>query len=187
MQGWICQIWKKNTSLCILMMYNRETKETKDISKWQAKFSPNGVLSTEFIHDTHRLSTRVRLMEKSNVTWFLFLRRKVDTMSSIRISYNDTLTFKKNMLIGWDFLKNPFLKIIITAIKYIFNNFWDKIDVCLVFKGNQEGRMIGLSTRSISLWWYCTVKTDSNTTFSEIWRAIFTAWQIWLPSNATLI
>ena len=92
------------------MVYSRETKETKDISKWQAKFSPNGVLSTEFIHDTHRLSTRVRLMEKSNVTWFLFLRRKVDTMSSIRISYNDTLTFKKNMLIGWDFLKNPFLK-----------------------------------------------------------------------------
>ena len=45
------------------MMHNRETKEfeTKDISKWQAKFSPNGVLSTEFIHDTHRLSTRVRL------------------------------------------------------------------------------------------------------------------------------
>ena len=47
------------------MMYNRETKETKDISKWQAKFSPNGVLSTEFIHDTHRLYTRVRLMEET--------------------------------------------------------------------------------------------------------------------------
>ena len=46
------------------MMYDRETKETKDISKWQAKFSPNGVLSTEFIHDTHRLSRRVRLMEE---------------------------------------------------------------------------------------------------------------------------
>ena len=46
------------------MMHNRETKETKDISKWHAKFSPNGVLSTEFIHDTHRLSTSVRLMGK---------------------------------------------------------------------------------------------------------------------------
>ena len=46
------------------MMYNRETEETKDISKWQAKFSPNGVLSSESIHDTHRLSTRVRLMEE---------------------------------------------------------------------------------------------------------------------------
>ena len=46
------------------MMYNRETKETKDISKWQAKFSPNGVLPTEFIHGTHRLSARVRLMEE---------------------------------------------------------------------------------------------------------------------------
>ena len=86
-------------------------RKTKDISKWQAKFSLNGVLSTEFIHDTQRLSTRVRLMKKKrNVTWFLFLRRKVDTMSSIRISYNATLTFEKNMLIGWDFLKNPFLK-----------------------------------------------------------------------------
>ena len=38
---------------------------------------------------------------------------------------------------------------IITAIKYIFNNLWDKIDVCLVFKGNQEGRMIDLSTQGI--------------------------------------
>ena len=74
-----------------------------------------------------------------------------------------------------------------TAIKYIFNNFWDKLDVCLLFKGNQDDRMIGLSTRSIFLWWYCTVKTDSWTAFFEIWRAIFTAWQIWLPSNATLI
>ena len=43
------------------MVYSRETGVTKDISKWQAKFSPNGVLSTEFIHDTNRLSTRVRL------------------------------------------------------------------------------------------------------------------------------
>ena len=49
-------------------------------------------------------------MEKSNVTWFLFLRRKFDTMNSIRTSYNATLTFEKNMLIGWDFPKNPFLK-----------------------------------------------------------------------------
>ena len=40
---------------------------------------------------------------------------------------------------------------IITAIKYIFNNLWDKIDVCLVFKGNQEGRMIDLSTQTIFL------------------------------------
>ena len=47
--------------------------------------------------------------------------------------------------------------------------------------------MIGLSTRAIFLCWYCTVKTDSSTAFSEIWRAIFTARQIWLPSNATLI
>ena len=38
-----------------------------------------------------------------------------------------------------------------TAIKYIFNNFWDKLDVCLLFKGNQDDRMIGLSTRSIFL------------------------------------
>ena len=125
--------------------------------------------------------------KKSNVTWFLFLRREVDTMISIRISYNATSTFEKNMFIGWDFLKNPFLKIIMTAIKYIFNNFWDKLDVCLLFKGNQDDRMIGLSTRAIFLWWNCTVKTDSSTAFSEIWRAIFTALQIWLPSNATLI
>ena len=62
--------------------------------------TPNGFLSTEFIHDTHRLSTRLRLTEKSNVTWFLFLRSKVDTMSSIRISYNATLPFEENMLIG---------------------------------------------------------------------------------------
>ena len=47
--------------------------------------------------------------------------------------------------------------------------------------------MIGLSTRAIFLLWYCTVKTDSSTSFSEIWRAILTARQIWLPSNATLI
>ena len=52
-----------------------------------------------------------------------------------------------------------------TAIKYIFNNFWDKLDVCLLFKGNQDDRMIGLSTRVIFLWWYCTVKTDSSTVF----------------------
>ena len=41
------------------------------------------------------------------------------------------------------------IEIEITAIKYIFNNLWDKIDVCLVFKGNQEGRMIDLSTQGI--------------------------------------
>ena len=78
---------------------------------------------------------------------------------------------------------------IITAIKYIFNNLWDKIDVCLVFKGNQDCRMIDLSTQTIFLWWYsqCSVKMDSSTAVSEMWRAIFTAWQIWLPSNATLI
>ena len=43
------------------MVYSRETEATKEISKWQAKFSTTGVLSTEFIHDTSRLSTRVRL------------------------------------------------------------------------------------------------------------------------------
>ena len=31
-------------------------------------------------------------------------------MISIRISYNATSTFEKNMFIGWDFLKNSFLK-----------------------------------------------------------------------------
>ena len=167
-------------------MYNRPGKQKKQkISANDKLNSLQTVFSLQNLFMTPTVFPRASdWWKKSNVTCFRFLRRKIDTMSiySIRISYNATLTFEKNMLIGWDFLKNPF-----TAIKYIFNNFCDEIDVCLVFKGNQEGRMIGLSTRSISLWWYCTVKTDSNTTFSEIWRAIFTAWQIWLPSNATLI
>ena len=29
------------------MVYSRETEATKDVSKWQAKFFPNGVLSAE--------------------------------------------------------------------------------------------------------------------------------------------
>ena len=93
------------------------------------------------------------------------------------------------MLIGWNFLMNPFIKIIITAINYIFNNLWNKIDVCLVFKKNRDRRMIDLSTQTIFLWWYsqCSVKMDSSTAVSEMWRAIFTAWQIRFPSNATLI
>ena len=92
------------------MMYNRETKETKDISKWQAKFSPN-VFSLQTLFTTPTVFPRASdWWKKSNVTWFLFLRRKVDTMSSIRISYNATLIFEKNMLIGWDFSKESFLK-----------------------------------------------------------------------------
>ena len=80
---------------------------------------------------------------------------------------------------------------IITAIKYIFNNLWDKIDVCLVFKGNQQGRMIDLSTQGIFYFVMVSPVLCENelkyTAFSEMWRAIFTAWQIWLPSNVTFI
>ena len=36
-------------------------------------------------------------------------------------------------------------------MNYIFNNLWNKIDVCLVFKGNQDCRMIDLSTQTIFL------------------------------------
>ena len=159
-------------------MYNRPGKQKKQkISANDKLNSLQTVFSLQNLFMTPTVFPRASdWWKKSNVTCFRFLRRKIDTMSiySIRISYNATLTFEKNMLIGWDFLKNPF-----TAIKYIFNNFCDEIDVCLVFKGNQEGRMIGLSTSAIFLRWYCTLKTDSSTAFSRIWRATFTARQIY--------
>ena len=65
------------------MMYDRETNETKYISKWQAKFSPNGVLSTEFIHDTHRLSTRVRLEWNAMLPGFSFNDAKLLQVVSV--------------------------------------------------------------------------------------------------------
>ena len=72
------------------------------------------------------------------------------------------------------------IEIEITAMKYIFNNLWDKIDVCLVFKGNQEGRMIDLSTQGIFYFVMVSPVLCENglkyAAVSEMSRAIFTAW-----------
>ena len=98
-----------NLEVQYLLVYEEQKK--RKISADDKLNSLQTVFSLQNLFTTPTVFPRVSDWWKKVMSrGFSFYDVTVDTMSSIRISYNDTLTFEKNMLIGWDFPKNPFLK-----------------------------------------------------------------------------